>query len=156
MLKGNISRHMKKFHPTNSSVMITPMKRDSQENRGEYRLEQHKCKLCKIPASSVDELRVHSSEVHNLDYDDIEQMLADEDDDEEIPFNRMIEEKQTDKVSVKRKTRDEFLRDSSPKKEQERFQCFYCDKDFSMEQSRKRHVKQSHEEMLEKYVERTV
>ena len=110
MLKGNISRHMKKFHPTNSSVMITPMKRDSQENRGEYRLEQHKCKLCKIPASSVDELRVHSSEVHSLDYDDIEQMLADEDDDEEIPFNRMIGEKQTDKVSVKRKTRDELLR----------------------------------------------
>ena len=156
MLKGNLGRHIKKFHsnPT-SSVMITPMKEDAKKGEGENRLVNLKCKVCKKLASSVDELKVHSSEVHNLDYDDIEQMLADDGDVGDSPTKDIKKEAQVEKVSVKRKTSDEFLNDS-PQNEgrADRFVCFYCNKDFSMEQSRKRHVKQSHKEMFEKYVER--
>ena len=112
-----------------------------------------KCKVCKKLASSVEELKVHSSEIHNLDYDDIEQMLADDGDVNQSPMIKT--ENHIAKVLAKRKTSDEFLDDSQSKEEKaDRFQCFYCSKDFSMEQSRKRHVKQSHMEMFEKYVER--
>ena len=93
--------------------------------------------------------------MHNLDYDDIEQMLADDGDVEESPTKEMKKENQVEKVTAKRKTNDEFAQDSPQREEKaERFKCFYCTKDFSMEQSRKRHVKQSHKEMFEKYVEK--
>ena len=153
MLKGNLGRHIKKFHSNSPSpVMITPMKKDGDWDNRPSNL---KCKVCKISASSVEELKVHSSEVHNLDYDDIEQMLADDGDVDESSAKEIKKESQVEKVTAKRKTNDEFLQDSPQREEKaERFKCFYCTKDFSMEQSRKRHVRQSHKEMFEKYVEK--
>ena len=158
MLKGNLGRHMKKFHSNPIfPVMITPMKEEKKKSDGENRLVNLKCKVCKKLATSVDELKVHSSEVHSLDYDDIEQMLADDGDVENIPSKEIKKELQVEKVSAKykRQVSDEFMKDSPAKEEKaDRFLCFYCNKDFSMEQSRKRHVKQSHKEMFDKYVEK--
>ena len=156
MLKGNLARHIKKFHSNSlSPVMITPMKKDAQIDDEGGRPVNLKCKVCKISAASVEELKVHSREEHNLDYDDIEQMLADDGDVEESPAREIKKENQVEKVTVKRKTNDEFLQDSpQPEEKADRFKCFYCTKDFSMEQSRKRHVKQSHKELFEKYVEK--
>jgi len=156
MLKGNLGRHIKKFHSNPiSPVMITPMKEEKRKSVRENKLVNLKCKVCKKLATSVDELKVHSSEVHNLDYDDIEQMLADDGDVEKSSTKEIKQELQLAKVSVKRQTSDEFMKDSPAKEEKaDRFVCFYCNKDFSMEQSRKRHVKQSHKEMFDKYVER--
>merc|ERR1719500_908440 len=112
---------------------------------GDNRSVNLKCKVCKISAASVEELKVHSSEVHNLDYDDIEQMLADDGDVEESPAMEIKKESQVEKVTAKRKTNEEFLQDSPQREEKaERFKCFYCTKDFSTEQSRKRHVRLLH------------
>ena len=52
MLKGNLGRHIKKFHSNSlSPVMIKPLKRDGD---GDNRPVNLKCKVCKILASSVE------------------------------------------------------------------------------------------------------
>ena len=83
------------------------------------------------------------------------QVRPDDGDVEEPSAKEIKRETQVEKVTVKRKTNDEFLQDSPQMEEKaERFKCFYCTKDFSMEQSRKRHVRQSHKELFKNYVEK--
>ena len=97
MLNSNLSRHVKRHH-SNGNEDIN----DSDEDPPQVVKEivQLKCKLCNDPAQSIEELRKHSSEVHDLDYDDIEKMLGGENSTEERP-----EKPKADKEEVKGKTR---------------------------------------------------
>ena len=100
MLNSNLSRHVKRHHNENEDI------NDSEEDPPQVVKEvvHLKCKLCNDPAQSIEELRKHSSEVHDLDYDDIEKMLGGENSTSTLNEERP-EKPKADKEEVKDKTR---------------------------------------------------
>ena len=100
MLNSNLSRHVKRHHNENEDI------NDSEEEPPQVVKEvvHLKCKLCNDPAQSIEELRKHSSEVHDLDYDDIEKMLGGENSTSTLNEERP-EKPKADKEEVKDKTR---------------------------------------------------
>merc|ERR1719450_1772201 len=121
MLKGNLSRHIKQLHGDlvkGKRSMVTNKGNDddvdSKTSSGEETMA-FKCKLCNISVPSEDELRTRSSEVHSLDYEDIEAMLGEESErasmypDEEIVEAEEAQDSSNHDVTAKMEIKDDAI-----------------------------------------------
>ena len=111
MLKGNINRHIRLVH-------------------GKAK-EDFKCKICFASFHQLDSLEIHTYKEHNLDLEDMEQML---------------QEKTEDENSSKLGNETlEGITNLEPVDETKKFKCEQCDNVYTSKDSVRRHRRKAHE-----------
>merc|ERR1719482_127489 len=162
--KKSMYKHKRRCRIMNMSRNVSGSENTPSVKSEQTSEQNFKCKICYTGFQKIDSLKWHTTKEHNLELEDVEQMLKENSDSEDVlqdDENRSTQSDENFQASVKldqeilervikATEQDESKDDKIEEGDTKKYKCEHCDNEYTKKNNVRRHMRKHHPELYGK------